>query len=211
MKLKDTCSFKESYDKRRQCIQSRDISLPTKVSIVKSMFIPVVMCKCELDHKEGWAPKKWCFQTVVLENTLEILLDCEKIKPVNPKEKQLWIFIGWTDANAEAEAEAPVLWSPDVKIQVTGNDPDAWKDWEQEEMEMTEDEMAGWHHWLNGHKLESTLGDSGGYYIAWLATIRGISKSWTWLSHWTMMTRDIILCTLHRFVINTIRLGETEA
>ena len=92
----------------------------------------------ELDHKEGWAPKNWCFQTVVLQKTLESPLDCKEIQPVNPKGIQSWIFIGRIDA----EAEAPILWPPDAKrpfSRVTGKDPDAGKDWGQEEKEATED------------------------------------------------------------------------
>ena len=112
----------------------------------------------ELDHKEGWVLKNWCFWTVVLEKTLESPLDCKEIKPVNPKGNQPWTFIGRTDA----EAEALILWLPDAKSQLTGKDPDAGKDWRQEEKETTEDEMVGWHHWLNGHEFEQTLGDSEG-------------------------------------------------
>ena len=104
----------------------------------------------ELDSKESWAPKNWCFWTVVLEKTLESLLDCKEIQLVHPKGNQSWIFIGRTDA----EAEAPVLWSPDAKSWLTGKDPDAGKDWRQEEKGTTEDEMVGWHHRLNGHEFE---------------------------------------------------------
>ena len=93
----------------------------------------------ELDRKKGWTPKNWCFLTVVLEKTLESSLDCKKIKPVNPKGNQPWIFIGRTDA----EAEAPTLWSPDVKNWLIGKDPDTRKDWGQEEKGVTEDEMVG--------------------------------------------------------------------
>ena len=95
---------------------------------------------------------------VVLEKTLESPLDSKEIKPVNPKGNQPWIFIGRTDA----EAEAPILWSPDVKSQPIGKDPDAGKDWGQEEKGVIEDEMVGWHHWLSGHEFEQTLGDSEG-------------------------------------------------
>ena len=93
----------------------------------------------ELDHKEGWVPKNWCFQIVVLEKTLQSSLDCKKIKPVNAKGNQPWIFIGRTDA----EAEAPILWSPYMKNWLIGKDPDARKDWGQEEKRVTEDEMVG--------------------------------------------------------------------
>ena len=103
----------------------------------------------ELGHKEGWAPKNWCFQIVLLEKTLESPLD-SKIKPVNPKGNQPWIFTGRTDA----QAEAPILWPSDVKNWLIWKDPDAGKDWRQEEKGMTEDEMVGWHHQLNGHEFE---------------------------------------------------------
>ena len=100
----------------------------------------------------------WCFSIVVLEKTLESPLDSKEIKPVNPKGNQPWIFIGRTDA----KTEAPVLWPPDVKSWLIGKDPDAGKDWRQEEKGMTEDEMVGWHHWLNGHEFEQALGDGEG-------------------------------------------------
>ena len=112
----------------------------------------------ELDHKEGWVPKNWCFWTVVLEKALQSPLDCQEIKPVNPKGNQCWIFIRRTDA----EAETPILWLPDAKNRLTGNDPDAGKDWRQEEKGTTEDEMVGWHHWLNGCEFEQAPGVADG-------------------------------------------------
>ena len=140
-------------------LKSRDITLLTKVHLVKAMVFLVVMYGCEMDHKEGWVSKNWCFWTVVMEKTLESPLDCKEIKPVNPKGNQSWIFTGWTDA----EAEATIFWAPDVKIQLIGKDSDARKDWTQEEKGMTEEEMVGWHHWLNRHDFEQTLGDSEGH------------------------------------------------
>ena len=104
----------------------------------------------ELEHKEGWALNNWCFWTVVLEKTLESPLDCKEIQPVHPKGNQSWIFIGRTDA----EAEAPIFGPPDAKSWLIRNDPDAGTDWRQEEKGMTEDEMVGWHHCLNGHEFE---------------------------------------------------------
>ena len=112
----------------------------------------------ELDNKEGWAWKNWCSQTVVLEKTLESPLDSKEIQPVNPKGNQSWIFTGRTDA----EVEVPILWAPNVKRLLTGKDPDAGKGWGQEEKGMTEDEMVGWHHWLNGHEFDQTPGNSEG-------------------------------------------------
>ena len=104
----------------------------------------------EFDHKEGWALKNWYFRTVVLKKTLESSLDSKEIKAVNPEGNQPWIFIRRTDA----EAEAPILWSPNVKKRLIGKDPDAGKDWRKEEKGTTEDEMVGWHHWLYGHDFE---------------------------------------------------------
>ena len=106
----------------------------------------------ELDCEESWAPKNWCFLTIVLEKTLESPRDSqgEEIQPVHPKGDQSWVFIGRTDA----ETETPILWPPDAKSWLIGKDPNAVRDWGQEEEGMTEDEMAGWHHQLDGHEFE---------------------------------------------------------
>ena len=122
----------------------------------------------ELDHKEGWTLNNWRFWTVVLEKTLGSPLDCMEIKPVNSKGNQSWIFLGRTDA----EVVAPILWPPDAKNLLIGKDSDAGKDWRQEEKGMTEDEMVGWHHRLNGHAFEQALGYDKGQgslacYIPW--------------------------------------------
>ena len=116
-----------------------------------------------LDNKKGWVPKNWCFWTVVLDKTLESPLESKEIQPINPKRNQSWIFIGRTDA----EAETPILWLPDVKSRLIGKDPNAGKDWRQEEkgteiIPKTEDEIFGWHHWFNGHEFEKILRDGGG-------------------------------------------------
>ena len=111
----------------------------------------------ELNSKGGWLPKNWCFQIVVLEKTLDSPLD-SKIKPVNPKENQPWIFIGRTDA----EAEAPILWPPDAKNWLTGRDPIARKDWRHEEKGATEDKIVGWHHQHGGHEFEQIPRNSEG-------------------------------------------------
>ena len=127
--------------------KSRHITLPTKILLAKTLvFSSSYVWMWELDYKESWALKSWCFWTVVLEKTLESPLDCKEIQPVHPKGNQSWIFIGRTDV----EAEIPILWPPDVKNWLTGKDPDARKDWRQEEKGMTEDETVGWHRWLNG-------------------------------------------------------------
>ena len=112
----------------------------------------------DLDYKESWAPKNWCFWTVELAKTLESLLDCKEIQPVHPKGDQSWVFIGRTDV----EAETPVLWPPDVKSWLIWKDPDAGKDWGEEEKGMREDEMAGWHHRLDEHEFEWTPGVGDG-------------------------------------------------
>ena len=111
-------------------------------------------------NEESWVVKNWCFWTMVLEKTLEIPLDCKEIQPLNPKGNQSWIFIGRTNA----EAEAPIFWPPEVKNWLIWKDADAGKDWRWEEKVMTEDEMVGWCHWLNGHNLEQALrvGDGQG-------------------------------------------------
>ena len=131
-------------------LKSRGITLPTKVCLVKAMVFPVVMYGCELDYKESWAVKNWCFWTVVLEKTLESPLDHKEIQPVHPEGDQSWVFIGRTDA----EAETPVLWPPHVKNWLIWKDPDAGKDWGQEEKGTTEDEMIGWHHWPDGREFD---------------------------------------------------------
>ena len=112
----------------------------------------------ELDCEESWALKNWCFWTVVLEKTLESPLDWKEIQPVHPKGDQSWEFIGRTDA----KAETPILWPPHAKSWLIGKDLDAGRDWGQEEKGTTEDEMAGWHRWLDGHEFEWTLGVGDG-------------------------------------------------
>ena len=120
---------------RKAILKNRDITLPTKICLVKAMVFPVVMYGCELDYKESWVPENWCFWTVVLEKTLESPLDCKEIQPVYPKGDQSWIFIGRTDA----ETETPVIWPPDMKNWLIWKDPDAMKDWRWEEKG-----TAGW-------------------------------------------------------------------
>ena len=133
----------------------------------------------ELDCEESWALKNRCFWTVVLVKTLESRLDCKEIQSVHPKGDQSWVFIGRTDA----EAETPMLWLPRGKSWLTGKDPDAGRDWRQEEKGMTEDEMVGWHYWLDGHEFEQAPGVGK----AWRSAVHGVAKSQTWLSNWTKL------------------------
>ena len=137
-------------------LKSRDITLLTKIHIVKAMVFSVVMYRCE-----SWTIKKTEWRRtdafkLVLEKTLESSLDSKELKSVNPEGNQPWIFFGRTDA----ETEVSIFWPPDVKSWLTGKDPDAGKNWGQEEKGTTEDEMVGWYHRLNGREFEQTLGDS---------------------------------------------------
>ena len=132
--------------------KSRDITLPTKVGLSGQSysFSSGHVWMWELDYKESWVLKNWCFWTVMLEKTLKSPLDCKEIPPVHPKGDQSWVFFGRTDV----ETEIPLLWPPDVKSWLIWKDPDSGKDWRQEKKGMIEDEMVGWHHWLNGHEFE---------------------------------------------------------
>ena len=162
-------------------LKSRDITLLTKVWIVQAMiFSSSHVQMWELNHNEGWAPKNWCLQIVLLEKTPESLLDSKKIKPVNPEGNQPWVFIGRTDA----DAEALILWPPDVKSQLIGKNADAGKDWRQKEKRAREDEMVGWHHQLNRHEFEQTLGHSEGHWSLVCCSPRGRKESDTmeWLN-----------------------------
>ena len=148
----------------------------------------------ELDHKEGWEPKNLWFLIVVLEKTLESFLDSKDIKPVNPKGNQSWIFIGRTDA------EVPILCPPSMscaKSRLIGKDPDAGKDWGQEEKRATEDEMVGWYHQLNGHlsKLWEIVKDRE----AWRAAVHGDTRVRQQLSNWTTTTKKIRHHLFHLF------------
>ena len=151
--------WKKSYDQPRQHIKKQRHHFANKgLSSQCYGFSSSHVWMWELDCKESWVLKNWCFWTVVLEKTLESPLDCKEIQPVHPRGNQSWIFIGGTDA----EAETPVLWPPDAKNWLIGKDPDAGKDWGQEEKGTTEDEIVGWHHRLNGDESASTPGDGEG-------------------------------------------------
>ena len=148
------------------------------------------------DYPENsWALKNWCFWTVELERTLESPLNCKEIQPVHPKGNQSWIFIGRTDA----EAEGPVFWPPDVKNWLIGKDPDAGKDWRQEEKGLTENKMVEFHHQLDAHEFEQVLGVWWWTEReAWYAAVRGVENSWTQLSDWTELILKIIIHTTVR-------------
>ena len=153
--------WKKSYDQPRQLIKKQRHYLTNKGPSSQNYgFSCGHVWMWELDCEEGWAPKNWCFWAAVLEKTLEGPLDCQEIQPIHPKGNQSWIFIGRTGA----EAEAPILWPPDAKSWLTGKDSDAGRDWGQEEKGTTKDEMAGWHHWLDGHESGWTpgVGDAQG-------------------------------------------------
>ena len=139
-------------------LKSRDITVNKGLSSQDYGFSSGHVWMWELDYKESWAQKNWYFWTVVLEMTLESPLDYKEIQPVHPKGDQSWVFIGRTNV----EAETPILWPPDVKSWLIWKDPDVGKYWGQEEKGTTEDEMVGWHHWLNGHGFEQTLGVGDG-------------------------------------------------
>ena len=131
-------------------LKSNDITLSTKVCLIRAVIFSSTHVRMwELDYKESWALKNWCFWTVMLAKTLQSPLDNKEIQPVHPKGDQSWMFIGRTDI----EAVTPILWPPDAKSWLIWKDPDAGKDWRQEEKGMPEAEMVGWHHSLNGHEL----------------------------------------------------------
>ena len=158
MKLKDAYSFKGNLWPRQHIQKQRHYLVNKGPSSQGYSFSSSHVWMWELDYKESWVLKNWCFWTVVLEKTLESLLDCKEIQPVHPKGNQSWVFIGRSDV----EAETLTLWPPDAKSWLIGKDPDAGKDWGQEEKGTTEDEMVGWHPGLNGHEFGWTPGVGDG-------------------------------------------------
>ena len=159
MKLKGASApWKESYNQPRKHIKKQRHYFANKGSSSQGCgFSSRLVWMWELDYKESWVLKNWCFWTVMLEKTLVSPLDC-KIQPVDPKGNQFWIFIQRTDA----EPETPIVWPPNWKNGVIWKDPDAGKDWRQGEKGTTEDEMVGWRHWLDGHEFEQALGVGDG-------------------------------------------------
>ena len=172
-KLKDTCSLEVKLWQKAETLLCQRRSVNQSYSFSSSH-----VWVWDLDHKESWVLKNWCFWAMVLEKTLESPMDSKEIKPVNPKGNQPWIFTGRTDANAEAEA--PILWPPDVKSQLIGKDPDAEKDWGQEGKK----EMVGWTTNSMNVSLSKLL-ETAKNTDVWYASVHGVPKSWTWLSDWT--------------------------
>ena len=182
--------WKESYDQPREHIQKQRHYFANKDPSSQGYgFSSGHVWMQKLDCEESWVPKNWCFWTVVLEKTLESPLDCKEVQPVRPKGDQFWVFIGRTDA----KVETPILWPPDVKSWLIGKDPDDGRDWRQEEKGMTEDEMAGCHHWLNGRESEWTPGVGDGQGGLACCNSWGCKESDTteWLN-WTELNLHIV-------------------
>ena len=185
MKLKDT-PWKKSYDQPRPNIKKQRHYFADKGPYSQSYVLSSShVWMWELYYKESWVLKNWCFWTVVLEKTP---LDCKEIQPVHPKGDQSWVFIGRTDV----EAETPILQLPDVKSWLIGKDPDVGKDWGQEVKGTTEDEMVGWHHWLNGHGFGWTpgVGDRQGGLACCSPWDRKESDTTKWLN-WTESGKEL--------------------
>ena len=186
--------WKKSYDQPRQHNKKRELTLPTKVHLVKAMFFPVVKHQCK-----SWTIKKaehqriddfelWCWRRLLRldwNSKIGISLDCKEIQPVNPKGNQPWIFIGRTDV----EAETPIFWPPNAKNWLIGEDLDAGKDWRWEEKRTTEEEMVGWHHRLDEMSL-SKLWELVMDREAWHAVVHGVTKGLTLLSDWTELSGE---------------------
>ena len=182
MKLKDACPLEEIYDQPKQHIKKQRYYFANQCLYSQSYDFSIShLWMWELDRKESWAPKNWCFWIVVLEKTLESPLGCKEIKPFNPKGNESWIFIGKT----YAEAETPILWPPDAKSWLIGKAPDAGKDWRQEEKGTREDEMVVHHHRLDGHEFQLLW--SFMVRETWHAAVHEFTKSQTILRDWTKL------------------------
>ena len=187
--------YKESYDQLRQHIKKQRHYFVNKGPSSQGCgFSSSHVWMWELDNEESWALKNWCFWTVVLEKTLESPLDCKEVQPVHPKGDQSWVFIGRTDG----EAETPILWPPDVKSWLIWKDCDAGKDWGQEEKGMTEDEMVGWQHRLNGHEFGWTprVGDGQGGLACFGSWSRKVRYDWATELNWTFTASSFRMMNL---------------
>ena len=185
MKLRWLLLGRKAMTNLDSILKSRDITLPTTVRLVKA-----IVWVWELDYKESWALKNWCFWNIVLENTLENPLDCQETQPVNPKGNQSWIFIWRTDA----EGEIPIIWLPDAKSWLIWKNPVAGKDRGQVEKGMTEDETVGWCHWLDGLEFEKAQGVADGQGILMCCSPWGHKESD--MTKWLNWTAVILCCLL---------------
>ena len=182
--------WKESYDQPRQHIKKQRHYFANKdLSSQGYGFSCGHVWMWELDCEESWVPKNWCFWTVVLEKTLESPLDCKEIQPVHPKGDQLWVFIGRTDV----EAETPILWPPHAKSWLIWKDPDAGKDWRQEKGS-TEDEIVGWHPWLDERKFEYATGVRDGQGTLACLGLQRIRHNWATERKWTKTKYMYLQC-----------------
>ena len=190
MTFKDAYSLEESYDQPIQHIQKQRHYFASKSLASQSYgFSSGHVWMWELDSEGSWAPKNWCFWTVVLEKTLESPLDCKEVQPVHTKRDQSWMLIGRTDV----KAETPVLWPPDAKNWLVWKDPDAGKDWRWEEKGTAEDKIVGWHHWLSGHEFEQALGVGDGQGGLACCSLRGHKESDTTEQlNWTVYSQFYI-------------------
>ena len=176
--------WKKSYDQPRQHIKKQRHYFASKgLSSHSYGFSSSHVWMWELDCKESWVLKHWCFWNMVLEKTFESPLNCKEIQPVHLKEDQSWIFIGRTGA----EAETPILWPADVKSWLIRKDPDSGKDWRQDEKGTAEDERVGWHPWVNGHEFEQTLGigDGQGSLVCCSPWSCRVKHDWATELNWT--------------------------
>ena len=186
--------WKKSYDQPRQHVKKQRHYFTNKgLSSQSYGFSRSHVCMWELDYKESWTQKNWCFWTVVLEKTLKSPLDCKEIQPVNPNWNQSWMFIVTT----HAEVETPILWPPDAKNWLIEKDPDAEKDWRREEKGNTEDKVVGWHHRRDGHEFEQAPGVGDGQGSLMRCSSWGGKESGTTELNWTELNSSPLVPLKH--------------